>query len=83
MVLTPIHVECCTDSKADGSPRRFLWRDRWLEVVDVLDQWYQGRPDPEWPLADYFKVSDAGGRHYLLKHDHESDDWYLAREWRL
>ena len=81
MWLTPIQVECYAGHKADETPRRFLWEGTWLEVVDVVDRWYQAAGNPEWPLADYFKVLAADQHEYLLKHDRESDAWYLARRW--
>ncbi|HYT61753.1 MAG TPA: hypothetical protein VEL06_16365 [Haliangiales bacterium] len=46
-----------------------------------MDRWYQGAGNPEWPIADYFKVVAEDLREYLLKHDRESDQWFLARRW--
>ena len=50
-------------------------------MAEVLDRWYQVESKPEWPRADYFKVRGVDGREYLLKHDLESDQWYLGRQW--
>lgn len=82
MVLNfiPIRVECYSGHKADESPRRFLWKGQWIEMREIVDRWYQGDRDPEWPIADYFKVTDAAGRPHLLRHDRESDEWYLVRK---
>jgi hypothetical protein len=79
MELIPIQVECYAGYRADETPRRFCWEETWFEVVEVLDRWYQGATDPEWPRADYFKVAGADGRQYLLKHDCEADQWFLCR----
>jgi len=46
----------------------------------VLDRWYQVESRPEWPRADYFKVRGTDDRAYLLKHDLESDEWFLGKE---
>ncbi len=81
MHLMPVQVECYAGCKAGETPRRFCWEDRWIEIEEVLDRWYQGDRDPEWPMADYFKVAAVGGQQYLLKHDRESDEWYLSRRW--
>ena len=81
MKLVPIHVECCAGAKADETPRRFIWGERTLEVSEVLDRWYQVENKPEWPRADYFKVRAADAREYLLKHDLESDEWFLGQQW--
>ncbi len=81
MRLTPIRVEAHAGYKADEMPRRFLWEGRWLEVGEIVDRWYQGAGNPEWPIADYFKVVADDLHEYLLKHDRESDEWHLARRW--
>jgi len=81
MQLIPVRVECYAGYKADEAPRRFCWQQRWIEVQEILDRWYQGAGDPEWPLADYFKVAGDDGQQYLLKHDREADAWFLARQW--
>ena len=81
MKLMPIQVECYAGFKADETPRRFFWEGAWIEVQDVVDRWYEAGAHPEWPRADYFKVLDAQGSMYLLKHDLESDEWYLGRKW--
>ncbi len=81
MRLIPVQVQVYAGYKADETPRRFRWGDQWIEIADVLDRWYQGAGNPEWPIADYFKVAGHDGRQYLLKHDRESGEWYLSRRW--
>ncbi len=82
MRLLPIQVECYAGAKADETPRGFLWEERFVEVGDVVDRWYQVESRPEWPRADYFKVRGTDQREYLLKHDLESDEWYLGQQWQ-
>jgi hypothetical protein len=81
MNLTPIRVECYAGAKVDETPPRFSWEGQTLEVGEVLDRWYQVESKPEWPRADYFKVRAASNREYLLKHDVESDEWFLGQQW--
>ena len=81
MRLIPIQVECYAGTKPDEIPRRFAWERGLVEVVEVLDRWHQVESRAEWPRADYFKVRDNVGRDYLLKHDLESDEWYLGQTW--
>ena len=50
------------------------------EVGEVLDRWYQVESKPEWPRADYFKVRAVDEREYLLKHDLETDEWFLGQQ---
>lgn len=80
MELFPTEVRCYAGHKADEAPRRFAQGDRWIEVAEILDRWYQGDRDPEWPIADYFKVVGDDGQEYLLKHDREYDEWFLANQ---
>jgi hypothetical protein len=81
MRLNPIQVECHAGAKADETPRRFIWEGTPIEVGEVLDRWYQVESQPEWPRADYFKVRGVDQREYLLKHDLESEEWYLGQQW--
>jgi hypothetical protein len=81
MQLTPIRVESYIGCEADEMPHRFLAEDRWIEVGEVLDRWYQIESLPEWPRANYFKVRGTDHQVYLLKNDHESDEWFLCRSW--
>jgi hypothetical protein len=81
MTLTQTQVECYAGEKADESPRRFLWNNRWLDVSEVLDRWHQIESLPEWPRADYFKVRASDGHDHLIKHDLEADTWYLGQRW--
>ena len=60
-------------------PRASSVAGRWLEVKGILDRWYQGDRDPEWPIADYFRVTAADGRDYLLRHDREHGEWFLTK----
>jgi hypothetical protein len=78
MKLIPIEVECYAGVKANETPRRFIWEERMIEVREVLDRWYQVESKPEWPRADYFKVQSADTE-YLLKHDLETDEWFLGQ----
>jgi hypothetical protein len=81
MQLNPIQVECYAGTKADETPRRLSLEGRTIGVAQVLDRWYQVESKPEWPRADYFKVRAVDDREYLLKHDLESDEWFLGRQW--
>ena len=79
MQLISIQVESYAGHKANETPRRFLFEDQWIEIEEVLDRWYQVESLPEWPRASYFKVCTADQREFLLKHDQESDEWFVAK----
>jgi hypothetical protein len=78
MKLTSIRVESYSGFMADETPRRFLLNEQWIDVEEVIDRWQQVESKPEWPRANYFKVRGSDQREYLLKHDLESDEWYLG-----
>lgn len=78
MWLDPIQAECHSGFKADQEPRRFLWRDHWIAVTTVVDRWHQVQSLPEWPRADYFRIQGDDGLTHLLKHDLESDEWFIG-----
>jgi hypothetical protein len=44
--------------------------DDLYEIAAVLDQWYE-------PSAAYFKVQTTDKKTYLLRYDHEVDEWTL------
>jgi hypothetical protein len=81
MRLIPIRVECYAGAKADETPRRFIWGEQPVEVAEVLDRWQQVESKSEWPRSDYFKVRAVDERAHLLKHDVESEEWYLGQQW--
>ena len=81
MQLIPIQVECYAGARADESPRRFTFEGQTIDVEEILDRWHQVESKPEWPRADYFKVRGADQHEYLIKHDLDSDEWYLGRKW--
>lgn len=77
--LIPITVTTHSGYKADEYPKRFTWEDRDHEIIEILDRWYQGDVNPEFPAADYFKVGTAEGWHFILKHEIADDSWFLCK----
>ena len=63
-------VETYSGYRADERPLRFQLGERWLEVEEVLDQWY----DPD---ARYFRVRAADKCIYVLRHHEIEDAWTL------
>ena len=76
--LIPINVQCHSGYKADEYPKCFYLDNNQIEIKEIIDRWYQGDSNPEWPVSDYFKVEVTGGNQYLIKHDLEVDMWYLC-----
>ncbi|MGA1825262.1 MAG: cytoplasmic protein [bacterium] len=77
MNFIPIKVECYSGYKADEYPKFFYWNNNKFEIIEVLDRWYQANCDAQWSVATYFKVYSSCGKEYIIKHDLESDEWFL------
>ena len=75
----PVKVECHSGYKADEYPVCFYWKGEQFMIQEIIDRWYQGDRNPEWPVANYFKVLTAQGDQYILKHEPETGAWYLCR----
>ncbi len=79
MRLEQVQVETGADDRGDEVPRRVRLGDHWIEIGEILDRWYQGPGNPEWPESDYFKIIGYDFLEYLLKHDREAGRWYLVQ----
>lgn len=75
----PVRVECRAGYKAGEHPLAVHFADERREVLEILDRWYQGSPDPTCPTAEYFKVRTERGA-LLLKHDLSAHVWFLMCE---
>jgi hypothetical protein len=77
--LIPIEVECHAGYKADEYPKCFIRNNDRFEIHQITDRWYQGDNNPEYPVSNYFKVNTTCRKQYIIKHDLESDKWYLCQ----
>jgi hypothetical protein len=75
--LFPIEVECHSGYKADEYPKCFYWYARKFEIKEIVDRWYQGDLNPDFPPANYFKVITTCDEQFIIKHETNSDKWYL------
>jgi len=74
----PVKVESYSGYKADEYPRGLICNGVRFEIMAITDRWYQGDSNPEWPVSNYFKVETINGVN-IIKHDLESDRWYLCQ----
>jgi len=77
--LIPIKVECYAGYKADEYPTCFYRDDKRFEIEEIIDRWYQGESNPEYPVSNYYKVGTTCGGRYILKHNLETDQWFLCK----
>lgn len=80
MKLIPVEVQCHSGYKADEYPTSFYWMNIRYDIQEIADRWYQARTTPEAPVANYFKVRTASKTVYILKHDLESDKWFIVTD---
>ncbi|HEX2976033.1 MAG TPA: hypothetical protein VHO68_08845 [Bacteroidales bacterium] len=78
--LIPIKINVYSGEKStEEYPRSFMVEDVEVEIVEVIDRWYQADSMPDYPVSDYFKVRSTDGSEFLLKHELNDDIWYLCR----
>ena len=66
-----VDVECHAGYRGEETPRRFRLGERQVEIAEVVDRWLA-------PDHRYFKVQDAQGDLYILRHDVAADRWELT-----
>lgn len=66
-----VRVECYAGHCAEETPRRFWLAGAAIEIAEIVDSWLA-------PEHRYFKVQDAGGDQYILRHDVNADFWELT-----
>jgi hypothetical protein len=69
--LLAIGVECYAGYRGEETPRALVLGDRRVEVAAVLDRWLA-------PDHRYFKLQDAAGDTYIVRHEVHSVVWELT-----
>ena len=69
--LLAIGVECYAGARGEETPRTLLLGDRRVEVAAVVDRWLA-------PDHRYFKVRDAAGDTYIVRHDERRGVWEMT-----
>jgi hypothetical protein len=69
--LLSLNVECYAGHRGEQTPRTLILGNRRIAVAEVLDAWLA-------PDHRYFKLRDADGDTYLVRHDERSDLWELT-----
>ncbi len=77
MSFEKVHVETMNFYTGHQEPRRILWRDRWWEITEVVDRWYEGYVSPKKVPLRYYRVKTREGRFFLLKYNGLFDAWAL------
>lgn len=78
MKLVPVIVKTYSGDESEENPGSFVLEGEEYPVTAIIDRWYQGDKNPEFPAADYFKVETESRETYMLRHEVGSDKWYLV-----
>ena len=74
----PVKVECRAEYKADEYPVRFYLNRQKYEIKEIIDRWYQGDLNSDFPVSNYFKILTVFENQYILKHEIKMDRWFLV-----
>jgi hypothetical protein len=69
--LLGVGVECYAGHRVEQTPRTLILGDRRIDVAEVVDAWLA-------PEYRYFKLRDADGHTYLVRHDERANTWELT-----
>jgi len=72
-----IKVECYSGYKANERPVAFIFQGSRREVQEIIDRWYEGGPESNFPEIDYFKVRTADGQVFILRYQSLFDAWSI------
>lgn len=66
-------------AETHSNPTYFYLEDKRLEIEDILDRWYQGNLNPEFPESNYWKIRINSGEEFLLKQEIRSGNWLCRK----
>ena len=78
-VFQETDVDCYAGYKGEEAPRAFSHEKRRIEILEILDRWYEGGIDPQRVTHNYFKVKTAEGI-FLLRHTPRLQSWTVCRQ---
>ena len=70
-MIIPIQVECYAGHRGEETPRVVWLGERRIDVTGVIDRWLA-------PDHRYFKLEDASGDTYIVRHDVTAGVWELT-----
>ncbi len=78
-VFEETDVDSYAGYKGEETPRTFFYGKRRIEILEVLDRWYEGGLDPQRVTHNYFKVKTAEGI-FLLRYTPRFQSWTACRQ---
>jgi hypothetical protein len=78
MILHDIQVGCHEGHRGRERPAWVVLDGARVEVVEILDRWYEGALPAGGPTLSYFKLRLKGGRVILVRHAANFDRWAMV-----
>lgn len=73
----PTRVVSHSGYRAEEYPKGFYLNHQYLDVIEIIDRWYEGTVCHDDAICHYFKVRIADGRLFLLKYMPLEDVWFF------
>ena len=77
MKFEVIEVTCYAGYKHNERPLRFIYKDRTVQIAEIIDRWYEGHAASSLPPLDYYKVKGDDGAVYILRYNQLFDTWAI------
>jgi hypothetical protein len=74
-----VQVECYEGYKSRERPQRLTTKDAVIEIIEVVDRWYEGGVRAGSVVLNYFEVKGSDGKIYLLRYNALFDRWAMAK----
>ena len=75
MTFKEIKVTAHSGSRVNEYPTGFVLDKTVYMVMEILDRWYEGSPEPGKPYMNYFKIRAHDGKVYVLRYNGLFDSW--------
>lgn len=66
-----VHIDCYAGYRGEETPRRIRFKNRTVNVADILDRWIA-------PDHRYFKCRGDDDGVYIIRHDTAAGTWELT-----
>ncbi len=64
--------------KSCERPTDFQYEGRSRAIIEIIDRWYEGCPEPGGPYLNYFKVRADDGKTWVLRYNGLFDAWAVV-----
>lgn len=77
MEFERIEARTRDDYRGAQTPTAFTWRGKLHTIREIVDTWYEGRPDSTRLPLRYFKVRTDEGDLFMIRYHEFFDSWSI------